>query len=56
MIRRTQLYFRDHDQGLGATERVADRMAMLCGWDEARRTAEVLAWQAEVAQSRAWRA
>jgi hypothetical protein len=31
-------------------------MAMLCGWDEARRTAEVLAWQAEVAQSRAWRA
>lgn len=55
MIRRTQIYFRDHDQGLGATERVADRMATLLGWDAERRTREVYAYQAEVARSRAWR-
>lgn len=55
MIRRTQLYYRDHDQGLGATDAVADRMAVLLGWDEARKTAEVLAWQQEVGRSRAWR-
>lgn len=55
LIRRTQLYYRDVDQGLGATDVVADRMAKLLGWDDARRTAEVLAWQHEVARSRAWR-
>ena len=55
MIRRTQLYYRDHDQGLGATDLVAERMATLCSWDAARRTQEVLAWQEEVARSRAWR-
>lgn len=56
MIRRTQLYFRDLDQGLGATEKVADRMAKLLGWDAERKTREVYAYQAEVARSRAWRA
>ena len=55
MTRRTQLYYRDHDQGLGATDLVAGRMAALLGWDEARTTAEVLAWQEQVARSRAWR-
>ncbi len=55
MIRRTQLYYRDHDQGLGATDLVADRMATLCGWDDARKTNEVLAWQQEVARSRSWK-
>ena len=38
MVRRTQLYFRDMDQGLGAVDLVADRMAELLGWDSARRT------------------
>lgn len=55
LVRRTQLYFRDHDQGLGAVERVADRMALKLGWDAARRTREVLAYQEEVARARAWR-
>lgn len=55
LIRRTQLYFRDPDQGLGATQAVADRMAALLGWDDARRAAEIGAWHAEVARSRAWR-
>jgi glycerol-3-phosphate dehydrogenase len=55
MVRRTQLYFRDHDQGLGAADLVADRMATRLGWDAARRTREILAYQEEVARSRAWR-
>lgn len=55
LIRRTQIYFRDHDQGLGAAERVADHMAERLGWSEERRTEEVLAYQQEVAQSRRWR-
>ena len=55
MVRRTQLYFRDHDQGLGAVDLVAARMAERLGWDEARTTREVLAYQEEVARSRAWR-
>jgi len=55
MIRRTQLFFRDQDQGLGAVETVAARMAGLLGWDEDRCTREELAYQAEVARSRRWR-
>lgn len=55
MVRRTQLYFRDVDQGLSAADKVADRMARLLGWSEDRKTQEILAYQAEVARSRAWR-
>jgi len=55
MVRRTQLYFRDLDQGLGAVDKVAERMAELLDWDQARRTKEVLAYQSEVARSRRWR-
>ena len=55
MVRRTQLYFRDTNQGLDATEAVADRMAELLGWDEDRRNEEVLRYQDEVALSRRWR-
>ena len=55
MIRRTQLYFRDLDQGLGAAPKVATRMAKLLGWSEERREREIAEYQAEVARSRAWR-
>lgn len=55
MVRRTQLYYRDVDQGLGAAEAVAARMAGLLGWDGDRQRREVYAYQAEVARSRAWR-
>jgi glycerol-3-phosphate dehydrogenase len=55
MVRRTQLFFRDTNQGLDATEAVADRMAELLGWSEDRRTEEVLRYQDEVALSRRWR-
>lgn len=55
MIRRTQLYYRDNNQGLTATASVARRMATLLGWDEAREKAEIAAYEAEVARSRRWR-
>lgn len=55
LIRRTQIYFRDVDQGLGVVERVADRMAELLGWTADRRLQEVMAYQEEVGRSREWR-
>jgi len=55
LIRRTQLFFRDTDQGLSACEAVAARMRSLLGWTEQREVAEVLAYQQEVARSRRWR-
>lgn len=53
--RRTQLFFRDRDQGLGAVSAVGARMAALLGWDEARRAAMEEDYRREVARSRAWR-
>lgn len=53
--RRTQLFFRDRDQGLGAVSAVGARMATLLGWDEARRAAMEEDYRREVARSRAWR-
>ncbi|MFT5679309.1 MAG: glycerol-3-phosphate dehydrogenase [Myxococcota bacterium] len=55
MIRRTQLFFRDFDQGLSATDGIADRMAALLGWSEEQKITEILAYQKEVARSRRWR-
>lgn len=56
MVRRTQLYFRDKDQGLGAAEAAARRMAVLLGWSEERIQAEIQEYREEVERSRAWRA
>ena len=55
-LRRTQLFLRDHDQGLGVVHAVAARMAQRLGWDEARTSAEIAAYEAEVARSRRWQA
>jgi glycerol-3-phosphate dehydrogenase len=55
MVRRTQLFFRDGDQGMSAVPAVADRMAALLGWSDARRAASVTAYEAEVALARQWR-
>ncbi|MEM6955821.1 MAG: glycerol-3-phosphate dehydrogenase [Myxococcota bacterium] len=55
MVRRTQLFYRDHDQGLGAAARVASRMAAKLGWSEAQEAASVAAYEAEVALSRQWK-
>ncbi|MBA2319785.1 MAG: glycerol-3-phosphate dehydrogenase [Deltaproteobacteria bacterium] len=55
LIRRTQLYYRDRDQGLGALPVIAARMAEKLGWSAERQQAEIAAYEAEVALSRAWR-
>ena len=55
MIRRTQLYYRDGDQGLSAAEAVSARMAALLDWSDDVRAASVAEYAQEVARSRAWR-
>ncbi|MEM7436259.1 MAG: glycerol-3-phosphate dehydrogenase [Myxococcota bacterium] len=55
LIRRTQIFFRDLDQGLGAVDKVADRMATLIGWDDEERLRWIDAYRAEVALSRRWK-
>ncbi|MCB9626347.1 MAG: glycerol-3-phosphate dehydrogenase [Sandaracinaceae bacterium] len=56
LTRRTQLFYKDTDQGLGCAEAVAARMAAQLGWDEARVAAELASYRDDVARSRAWRA
>lgn len=56
LVRRTQLYFRDRDQGLAAAAVIADRMAARLGWSDERKAAEIEAYRAEVERSRRWRA
>ena len=55
MMRRTQLYYRDTDQGLGAVQVVASRMAELLGWTEEEAAAQAAAYSEEVERSRRWR-
>lgn len=54
-VRRTQLFYRDTDQGLFAVDAVAARMASLLGWDEERTALEKEAYLDEVGLSRRWR-
>ena len=53
-IRRTQLFFRAHDQGLSAVERVAGYMAERLSWNEDTIQKEKEAYYLEVNRSRAW--
>jgi len=53
--RRTQIYYRDLNQGLGAKEMVAGRMQKLLGWDEKRVAEEIAEYEQEVGRSRRWR-
>ncbi|MCB9675037.1 MAG: glycerol-3-phosphate dehydrogenase [Alphaproteobacteria bacterium] len=55
LIRRTQVYYRDGDQGLSCAETVGRRLQTILGWDDTRTQAEIEAYRAEVALSRAWR-
>ncbi|MEZ4255803.1 MAG: glycerol-3-phosphate dehydrogenase [Polyangiales bacterium] len=55
MTRRTQLFYRDHDQGLGAAEAVGQRMQALLGWTPERFQEEVDRYRQDVALSRQWR-
>ncbi len=55
LVRRTQLFYRDHDQGLGAAPLVARRMAALLGWSDERLAEEIALYEQIVARSRRWR-
>jgi glycerol-3-phosphate dehydrogenase len=55
MIRRTQIFFRDVDQGLGAVEKVATRMAHLIGWSDVEKQKSVDDYKAEAALSQRWK-
>ncbi len=55
MTRRTQLFYRDHDQGLGAAPAIAEHMGSMLGWSPERRAAEIARYEADVALSRRWR-
>ncbi len=56
MIQRTQLFYRDFDQGLGIVDEVARRMGEMLGWDEAARTESIERYRQDVALSREWAA
>jgi glycerol-3-phosphate dehydrogenase len=55
MVRRTQIFFRDSRQGLGAIDKVASRMAQLIGWSEEEKQKQIDDYKAQVALSQRWR-
>jgi len=54
MIRRTQLFFKDRNQGLDCIESVADVMGKLLEWTPEQRTWHLESYREEVARSRRW--
>ena len=54
LVQRTQLYYRAWDQGLECVEKIADRMALLLGWDENTRQAQIDRYRHDVELSRKW--
>jgi glycerol-3-phosphate dehydrogenase len=55
LLRRTQIYYHDPQQGLGVVQRVADLLTEELGWDEGSRQASIDEYVCEVERSRAWR-
>jgi glycerol-3-phosphate dehydrogenase len=55
LVRRTQIFFRDYNQGLGAVDKVATRMAQLIGWSDQEKQRSIDAYKADVALSRKWK-
>lgn len=55
LLRRTQIYYRDKNQGLTAADFVAARMGEQMGWSPEQMRASADAYRAVVARSRAWR-
>ena len=54
MVRRTQLFFKDHNQGLDAIPIMAEKMANLLDWSDEVKNQEIEKYQLEVQRSRAW--
>jgi len=55
LVRRTQIFFRDRQQGLQSVDKVAARMAELIGWSDEEKRRSIDAYKAEVALSQKWR-
>jgi len=55
MIRRTQIFFRDFEQGLGSLEKVAIRMAHLIGWSDEEKQRSIDAYKGDVALTQRWK-
>lgn len=55
LIQRTQVFYRDPDQGLAAAPRVAAHMAALLGWSAEHTEDQIQRYRHDVALSRRWR-
>ena len=55
MIRRTQLFFKDLNQGLDCVNEVAEHMGAMLNWDEAEKASQIDRYLVEVQRSRRWR-
>jgi glycerol-3-phosphate dehydrogenase len=55
MVQRTQIFYRDHDQGLGVVDEVARRMGKLLDWDEEDIERNIEQYRHDVDLSRQWR-
>jgi glycerol-3-phosphate dehydrogenase len=55
LIRRTQIFFRNKEQGIACLSVVAENMALLLGWDSETKKKEIEAYKKEVKRSREWR-
>lgn len=55
LIQRTQVFYRAEDQGIAASEKVAERMKELLGWDEEAREHHIDQYRHDVELSRAWK-
>lgn len=54
LVRRLHLFYKTRDQAVPATSAVADRLATMLGWDDARRADEIAAYLGLVKRSRAF--
>jgi glycerol-3-phosphate dehydrogenase len=55
LVRRTQIFYRDQEQGLSVAEEVAARMARYLGWDAAEQAQQVQTYRDLVAANRRWK-
>lgn len=54
LIRRTQIFYRDFNQGLDCVQRVGDMMAELLNWSAETKQKAIEEYQSDVARSRQW--
>ena len=55
LVRRTQLYYRDQDHGLGVVDETAHRMGKILGWSSEECARQIQDYKERVATNRQWR-